>query len=281
MTVLWAVNVIAAKVALREFSVFTLTELRMSLSSVLLLPFFFRQPWQEELKLLRENFRTLLLLGLSGVAFNQILFVAAVKNTTVAHAAIIVAMTPVFVLIVARWSGLERFTLLKTVGLATCLAGVAALTMVRGAEADGSGPTLWGDFCAAAGSFAFAIFAVLAKKLTNRISPVGMTLSVFSVGAAIIFPIAAVELWRGSAASISTTGWGALAYMAVFSSVIAYVIFFWAMRRLEATRVTVLSYLQPVIVVLLGVIFLHERTTGFEIASAGVILAGVYMTERG
>ena len=66
MTILWAVNVIVAKVALREFPVFTLTELRMALSSALLLPLFFRQPWREDLERLRREWKTLLLMSLFG-----------------------------------------------------------------------------------------------------------------------------------------------------------------------------------------------------------------------
>src|SRR5438552_15158145 len=100
MTLLWAVNPIVAKVALREFPVLTLTQLRVVLAAAILWPVFWLQMAPGELARLKEEWKTLLVLSFFGVGVNQLFFVGGMKNTSVAHASIIMSMTPVYVLIV-------------------------------------------------------------------------------------------------------------------------------------------------------------------------------------
>ena len=282
MVLVWSGNFVIAKVALREFPVLTLSGLRVALSAAILWPVFLLAAPPEEISRLRRDWKKLLVLSLFGVTFNQLFFIAGLKNTSVGHSSLIISLSPVFVLLVARMHGLEQLTLLKVLGLAVSLAGVALLVTERGIGSNaGPGPTLMGDLYAMLGAVAFAYFTVLGKEITPRYGTITFNTVTHTLGALVLMPPAMVQLWQGSAAGVSAKAWLSLLYMAGGASVLAYVIFYYALRRLAATRLVALSYLQPVLATLLSAAFLRERITATLLAGAAVIFVGVYMAERG
>ena len=69
--------------------------------------------------------------------------------------------------------------------------------------------------------------------------------------------------------------------MALFPSVVAYLIYYHALAHMTASRVSAFSYLQPVFASLMGLFILGESLGAPVIAGGAVILAGVYLAERG
>ena len=82
-------------------------------------------------------------------------------------------------------------------------------------------------------------------------------------------------------ATLSATGWASLGYLIVFTSVVAYLAYYWALRRTEASRVAIWSNLQPVLTAGLAWAVYDERLTGAFLAGGAMVLAGVVLTERG
>ncbi len=282
MVGVWCGNFVIAKVALREIPVLGLTALRVALGALILWPIFFLVRPPGEIERLRRDWKNILALSLFGVTFNQFFFLAGLKNTSAAHSSLLISLSPVFVLLIARMHGLERLTFLKVAGIVTSLAGIVVLTTERAVgRGGGSGPTPLGDLYAVLGAVAFAYFTVLGKEITPRYGSVTINTVTYSVGALTLAPGATVQLWQAGLSGVSTEAWLALLYMAGGASVLAYLIFYYALRRIAATRLVALSYLQPVIVTLLGALFLRERITGPLVAGAAAILTGVYMTQRG
>jgi drug/metabolite transporter (DMT)-like permease len=68
--------------------------------------------------------------------------------------------------------------------------------------------------------------------------------------------------------------------MSLFASVIAYMLFYWALRHLAASRLAAFTYLQPMIATWLGVALLGESVTQQLIWGGALILVGVYVAER-
>jgi drug/metabolite transporter (DMT)-like permease len=69
--------------------------------------------------------------------------------------------------------------------------------------------------------------------------------------------------------------------MAVFPSVVWYLIYYYALTRVPASRVSAFSYLQPPLAAAMGVLFLGEHITTPLVAGGTVIFTGVVLTERG
>ncbi len=116
----WSFNYVAGKVALREFSPLLPTRLRTAIAGLIIWPvYMFSKPahhrdvWKE--------FRTLSLLGLCGMVVNQMFFVLGLARTSVAHAAFMIALTPMLVLGMSAGVGQEHFKVLKGLGMAIAL----------------------------------------------------------------------------------------------------------------------------------------------------------------
>jgi drug/metabolite transporter (DMT)-like permease len=81
--------------------------------------------------------------------------------------------------------------------------------------------------------------------------------------------------WR----AVSLRGWLGLFYTAAFASVAAYLIYFWALRHVTASRIAAFSYLLPVMATGLGIVLLGERPTMHLLVGGVLVLLGVYLAE--
>src|SRR3990172_7283121 len=81
--------------------------------------------------------------------------------------------------------------------------------------------------------------------------------------------------------AITVRGWSSLAYIAIGTSVIAYSIWFWALGRLEATKVSVFNNLQPIFTAIMSYFLLGETIGPRLIVGGLLVIVGVVLTERG
>ena len=281
MVAFWSGNYIAGKIALRELSPLFLAGLRIGLAGVTMLPLYM---WERRTEPRPSgsgprDIVQLLLLGLFGVTLNQFFFIVGLSRTSVAHAAILIGLTPIQVLIIARLRGQELITARKAVGMAIALAGVAVLKAFE--PADGAGATWLGDFFIILTGLCFALFTVFGKEVTERYSTITMNTYAYVGGAVALLPLTLWEAARQPLATVSAGAWLAAIYMALFPSVIAYLIYYHALAHMAASRVSAFSYLQPVFASIMGVAILGESLGAPVIAGGAVILAGVYLAERG
>jgi drug/metabolite transporter (DMT)-like permease len=289
--VIWALNFIAAKIGLRALPPLSLASLRVTLAAILLIPvyFFRRRISRSGLPAVSTASRRVsprdvwifLYLGFFGVAINQICFTAGLQYTSVGHAALIVGMGPVYTLFLAVLLRVERATLVKVAGIGVAFLGVGILASDTGVSA--RSPSMLGDLIVLAGSLGFATYVVLGKRVASEYDALTMTAFNHFAGALLVLPIsvrAARELAAGAAwRSVPWPAWAAALYMALFSSVVAYVIYFWALRYLEATQLSAFTYALPVIATALGVVWLGERTSWVQVCGGILALGGVTWVE--
>ncbi|UFH52803.1 EamA family transporter [Spirosoma sp. KNUC1025] len=76
---------------------------------------------------------------------------------------------------------------------------------------------------------------------------------------------------------ISVQAWLALAYLIVFGSIVAYSAYVWLLQVRPATQVSTYAYVNPVIAVLLGVVFAHESISLWQISGLVIILGSVLL----
>lgn len=283
MVLFWSANFIVGKIALRQFPPLLLSGLRIGLATVFILPVY---AWQSMSrsgdKWDGQDLPMLMCLGIFGVTLNQLFFVLGLSRTSVAHSAILIATTPLCVLAIAAGIGQERITTLKAAGMALAMFGVAALNVIPSSGCGSStGPTLLGDFFVFLAGLTFALFTVFGKSLSVRHSTVTVNTFGYLSGA---LGLAPMTIWQARSfefSKVDATGWASLAYMALFPSVVCYLIYYHALKFIPASRVSALSYLQPAIATLMAAVTLGERITMPLVAGGAVIFAGVYLTERG
>ena len=73
----------------------------------------------------------------------------------------------------------------------------------------------------------------------------------------------------------SAQGVGAIAYLVVFGSWVGFTAYIWLLNHVPTTKVATYAYVNPVVAVFLGWLFLHERVDGYVLAGTAVIVAAV------
>lgn len=279
MVFLWSLNFVIGKVALREIPSLLVAALRTFLSGLLILPVWW---WQRRGKAPEANLvrdlPLLAVLSVGGIVANQVVFVIGLGRTSVAHTAIVIGLAPILVLALATLVGQEKLTGWKFAGMLIAFAGVATLQMAR----TGAGQaTLLGDFFVFLSALFFALFSVFGKPFTREYSTLTVTAIGYCGGAIAVVPLL---WWLGSGfnfRAVSAQAWLSVLYMAVFPSVVGYVIYYYALAHAPASRVSAFSFVQPFLATLLAVVFLDEPLTSPLLAGGALVLTGVYASGRG
>lgn len=211
-------------------------------------------------------------LSVIGILCNQGLFLVGLSYTTVAHAAILYALTPAVVLLIAALRGAERVGWVQGASVALAVLG-AVLVLTEGGAA---GPVRGGDLIILVGVLAWSLYTLLSRDHAIRHGATAATGWTFVIGAALALPLAplAVPDWS-LFARLSGLGWAGLAWMSLGSSLAGYLLWSVALRGLSATRVAVFTNLQPVLASLLGWAVLGEPMTAREAAGGAIVLLGV------
>jgi len=88
-----------------------------------------------------------------------------------------------------------------------------------------------------------------------------------------------VPSYRADIVRASTAAWWGVAYLILMTSVVAYLLWYWALAHLAAARVAIFTNLQPLATALLGQLFLGERMTAPFFGAAAVVIAGVLLAQ--
>jgi drug/metabolite transporter (DMT)-like permease len=281
MVSLWSLNFVIGKIALREFPPLLLAAVRTAIAGIVIIPIFVLRNRRRDIRWTARDIALLLVLGVLGIALNQVFFVMGLSHTSVAHSAIVISMMPVLVLLMAAIRGQEKLTWRKAAGLGVAIAGVVVLqTMRHGGEA-----SITGDIYTLLCGVVFAAYTVFGKSVLARHDTVTMNTFAYLGGALALSPVILWNLlpWNNARfdfASVSTVAWLSVGYMAVFSSVVSYLIYSYALSHIAASRVSAFSYLQPLGATLLAIPILGEHVTAPLLIGGALTLAGVYTTER-
>jgi len=279
MLLIWSFNYVAGKIALRHMDPLTLASFRLVCAALVILSLYLAARPRLRLSFAdRSKLPKLLLLGVL-MAINQTGFTIGLAFTSSGHSSVILACGPVLVLLLARAMKQEALTTGKILGTALAFAGVMALETEQGLFT--RSPFLAGDMITLLGTTSFAFYVVFGKGIAREFDSLTMITANLTVAGAVLLPFAiwqAIHLdWKG----VGWAGWAGMLYMAVFSSVAAYVLFYWALRYMAASRVTAVNYFQPVGAIVLAALFLGERPTAHLLVGAALVVAGVYLAERG
>lgn len=271
----WSGNYVVAKVVFREIPPSLVFALRTAVSGILMVPIF----WSQRTKLVRSELGMLLLLGVGGITMNQLLWTLGAGRTTVLHSSMIVGTAPIWVLLIASAMGIERITPPKIGGMLMAMAGIAVLQLYRTASA-AANPTLVGDLLVFTSALIFAAMTAIGKKAKLKSGPVIVTACAYLAGSIVCLPLYFVAGPGFDFSRVSPAAWAGVVYMGGISSVTGYLIYYYALAKISASRIAAFQYLQPVLASGMALLFLGESVTPPAVAAGVIVVAGVVVTER-
>lgn len=225
--------------------------------------------------------RKLLLLSFVAVPLNQGFFLYGLQLSTASHAALLYSLTPLFVLLFAQ-ALLGEFPGYRTAaGTALAVAGTLWVLFHRGMDLS-RGP-LGGDLLLLVAVLAWAVYTAEGRELVARFGALPTIAWTLIGGTLLYLPLGLGSLLfssnRAALARASPAAWWGVLYLCVVTSVVAYLIWYWALGHLAAARVAVFSNLQPLATALLAQIFLGERLTAAFLGGALVVISGVLLAQ--
>lgn len=273
LSVLWGGSFFFLEVALREVPPFTLVLARLGLSALLMLAFM--AVARRTIPRRRGLWPALFLLALLNTALPFSLFAYAQTEITSGLASILNATTPLWGVVVAHvFTPDEKATPAKLVGVATGIAGVAV--MIGGGALSGIGASLPAQLACLGATFCYALAGVYGRRFRAwGVGPLEVATGQLVGGALLILPVALLidAPWR--LAVPGTMALLAIAGLALFSTTVAYFLYFRLIERAGATNALLVTLLIPVTAILLGTLLLGEVLLPRHLAGMGLIAAGL------
>lgn len=266
----WGASFIATKAAVADIPPIAFAVLRFAVAvfGLGVMHFLTRTPIRVE----RELWRPILVAALTGVTLTYVLENTALKFTTAGNSALFIAASPLVTMASAVFFLKERLTWRMGVGSIIAFGAMVALV---GASFQETGI---GDILMALNTLVGAVYAMASKQLADRMSPLSALTVTFAIGTVALLPCAGVEaLVTRAPWHMTPTAVGALLFLGLGSSCLAYWLWMFALGRMSAATAGLYLYLMPVVTLVLSAQFLGEPLTPVKLIEAGLILLGVYL----
>ena len=225
----------------------------------------------------RKDWPRVAFLGLLVVPVNQGFFLFGLVHSTPSHASLLYALTPLVVFLLARRMIGERTPWSALAGIAVAFAGVVVILTEHGLKREMA--VLGGDLLILAAVFAWSLYTVLSKPLLAKYDGMTVTTGIIVSGSLLSIPALLVPGAVPRLSTVPIATWGAILYLAVVTSAIAYPLYMYALRHLETAKVAVAQNTQPIITSILSWLVFGERFTAAFFVGAALILAGVTWVE--
>ncbi len=224
----------------------------------------------------RSDLGRLLAGSLLGVTVNMVLYLEGLQRSTPTNAALIMGLIPVFTFAFAAFAGQERFVPLRLFGIALALVGASSRFWAERPEL--ARDHAFGNLLMVANAASYAGFFVVTRPLLARHPPIVVIAWVFALSV----PFVPLFAWGETfvPATASATHWGAMAFILVFPTVIAYVLNTIALARLSASTTAIYIYVQPLITASASALILDEELTPAMFAAATLVFAGIWLVAR-
>lgn len=213
-------------------------------------------------------------LGLAMAAY-QVCYFRAVTLVGVATAALLaICSAPLLIAVLATLFLGERLAPLVRLSLGMAVLGTALLVIGPRGLDQITGHFGRGALLALGAGVSYAVYAVAAKGLLARVTPIAVSAITFALAAAFLAPALLGEPAPGHALA---TGWPLLVYLGLGPTAVAYALFTAGLTRVPATAAGIVSLLEPLTATTLGLLVFGERLGAVGFAGAALLLAALIL----
>jgi drug/metabolite transporter (DMT)-like permease len=269
---IWGSSFLWIKIGVREIGPLTLVAFRLlfGLLGLLVVVRLRRQPFPRS----RHVLLAYLFMGIFNTALPFTLISWGETHIDSAMASILNGTVPLFTIVIAHfWLHDEKITLPRVAGLVVGFAGVVVLVgpNLRLAPMRGN---LWGQLAVLLAAGSYALAATFSRKHLRGQPPLMQATMVVFI-ADMLMGTAALSVERPFHIPALPLTWIALAWLGLLGSCLAYLLYFYLINTWGPTRASLVSYIFPVVGLLLGVIFLSETAGWRLMVGSSLVVAGI------
>jgi drug/metabolite transporter (DMT)-like permease len=221
------------------------------------------------LRVSRRAFVSCALIGCLLPGSNAVLFYAE-RNVPIGLASLLIASVPLWV-VVLRLVGRERLPTMTLAGVGVGFVGVAVLVQPSGGATFGSV-----GLCIVS-AVMWALGSVLSARLEMPTDAFAATTYEMLSGGIVMLPFGLLSVGSVSPSGSSMLAW---LYLVTIGSVVGFTAYTWLLAHAPLSMVSTYAYVNPIVAILLGVLFRHEHLTGRILIGAAVVVAAVAAVVR-
>ena len=225
---------------------------------------------------------TILIGAQLGFVLSQYFTVLSLNYTSAVYTAIALACTPIISLLLGALFQHERITVQKLIGVVLALGG-ALLMILKGQSATAGANDVLGICLALLGGLSIAIYYIIMGGISERYSATTQMKWTFLFSGIALFPIGLYQFPSQAmyVGSPSTSVIGVLAFVILFSTVLAFFLLPFGMKSLPATTVSIYMNLQPVVAATAAIFMKQDHFSLDKPISALLVILGAYLVTRG
>ena len=278
--IVWGSSYPVTKVIINDISPLTLAFCRCSIGAVTLLIIFFinkDKPIREYL--VGVPWLYIIFMGLTGVTCFYTLFNLSAQMTSASVGSLIQGFIPVCIALFAAVFLKEKLSAIQVIGIIASLIGVMLIGFLSSDNNSDTRNSITGNLLMIIAVISWAAYTIMSKK-TAHFNPLLITsLSTF-VGSACLLPAAIFENRHSGWPVIHLSSWLAILYLGAVSSGICYLLYNKSLRLLTASQVGNFANLDPVVGLIISLVFLNEHINILQIAGAILVLGGIVLSTR-
>ncbi|MBU4329934.1 MAG: DMT family transporter [Acidobacteria bacterium] len=282
LSLIWGASFFWIKIAVQETGPLTVVTLRITFAVMILLIFLIAQKHKPPS---RKMWVPFFIQGLFSAALPWILITWAEKSIDSAQATVLNATVPLFTLIIAHfYVADDRISPSRILGLLLGFMGVVVLVhkdlgVLLGPESGGLDLPFFGKVAMILASLCYGISNVYAKVKFRNVPPVQQAFFTLLLVDAVMWMTAPVIESPFTLPAKPIT-WIAILWLGFLGAGISYLMFYGLLQAIGPTRVSLITYVIPVVGVTLGVIFLNETLDWSLAVAALLIVVGVWAVNR-
>lgn len=279
IAVVWALNFTVIKASLSEIDPYTFNALRFILASAFIwLVIAKKKAW---FRIKKEDWKTLIPLGLLGNLLYQWLFIAGIDLTLAANAAVLLGTIPIWVAVISHFASFEFLNRLKGIGVFLAFAGVASIMFFGKNPISFGSETFLGDMMITVAALVWALFTIYSKSYLTRYTPLQFSAFMTTIGAItlvlIAIPFSSATDWG----NVTPGAWAGVAYSGLLAIGFAYIIWNNGIMNVGAVRTATYQNLVPVLGLVFGIVLLGESLEPLQYVGSAVVIAGILLTRYG
>ncbi|MGA9138915.1 MAG: DMT family transporter [Methanocella sp.] len=272
----WGASFIANDIALRSILPIEIASLRFFIAAPLLAALALLWKGPGIFRMEKNDLPAIIVMAVTGVTLQYILQVTAQSYTTAINLSLILNLSTFFILFLGALFLGERLTASRVIGAFVGFGGVALLVS-GGTLAFSLGQV--GDAVAVFCALLWAVYSIVGKKIAGKYHPLAILVWVFAIGAVCMMPFYVLTP-HGGLSIIPVSAWGAILFLAVFCSIIAYLVYNLALETMDASQVALFIYLIPLATIILSWVILGKGLTLASGFGGLLVLAGMWIAER-
>jgi drug/metabolite transporter (DMT)-like permease len=263
-----------SKLLVVVFPVFLLAWMRFGIAAVAMATWTRRAP--DEAPLSTRDRKLLFLESFFGNFLFSICMLYGMALTSALAAGVIMAAIPAVVALLSRVFLHERIAARTVAGIACAVGGIALVSFTKH-DPTNAASSILGNFMLMAAVTCEAIYVVIGKKLTGKVSPKRISALINLWGLALVTPFGIWQALRFDFSAVPVASWWLLVFYAVAASMVTVWLWMTGLKHVPASGAGVFTVLLPITAAVVGVVFLGERVSSVQAAAFALALLGVVL----